>query len=397
MNLKSSALKQILHSEYQKVFEETWPLQVGGVLIGLLSIITFTLDRPWGVVGGIRAWGDWFFYTIGFYESAPASILTSSSSLLTLGLLWGALAAALLSKQVAIRIPPTLELIKGGVGGVLLGIGATLAGGCNVGGFYSAVGALSLSGIAMLVGLLLGAYVGLKYLYWELAHLTQSNRAGRTLFGSNGVDGRSRLQPALGLGLLLGGYLVKEVYSLNGYVVLGGLLLCGIAFGFVLHRSRFCFARCFREPFMTGDPAATQAVILSLMICVAGFAVIKWSGLRSEWASTPAAFGLGGFAGGLIFGFGMLLAGGCGSGSVWRAAEGQVKLILALVFYALSSSLMKTLLRSNQSWHDLMGHRFFLPDVMGYPLSVAALFTILMAWYLVVVWNEKTEKFVIPV
>ncbi len=396
MNLKHGPLKDILRLEYKRVFEDNWSLWVGGVLIGLLSIITFTLARPWGVVGGIRNWGDWFFYCIGLYESRPAPLLSSSSSVLTLGLLWGALAAALLAKQFAIRVPPALELIKGAVGGVLLGIGATLSGGCNVGGFYSAIGALSMSGFTMMAGLLMGAYAGLKYLYWELENLPQGSSFSQVSSGSKGYS-RQSFQPILGLGLLICGYLAKEIYSLNGYIIPGGLLLCGMAFGFILHRSRFCFARCFREPFMTGDPAATQAVIISLLICVLGFAVIKWTGLRSEWASTPAAFGFGGLAGGFIFGFGMLIAGGCGSGSVWRAAEGQVKLIMVLLFYAMSASLMKTLLRSTQGLQDLIGDQVFLPRLLGYPFSVACIFGVLLAWYLAVTWNEETEKFVIQV
>ena len=47
--------------------------------------------------------------------------------------------------------------------------------------------------------------------------------------------------------------------------------------------------------------------------------------------------------GGVIFGIGMLLAGGCGSGSVWRAGEGQFKLILAVITFSMSNSLFKKL------------------------------------------------------
>src|SRR4030095_11263562 len=75
-----------------------------------------------------------------------------SGSILNLGLLMGALAAALLGREFAIRVPPLGELLKGGVGGLLMGLGANLAFGCNIGGFFSAVGALSLSGVAVMVG-----------------------------------------------------------------------------------------------------------------------------------------------------------------------------------------------------------------------------------------------------
>jgi uncharacterized membrane protein YedE/YeeE len=81
---------------------------------------------------------------------------------------------------------------------------------------------------------------------------------------------------------------------------------------------------------------------IGLLISVTGFAVIKWTGFRSESAFVSGNFGLGGLVGGFILGFGMLLTGRCGSGSIWRAAEGQVKLMLALVAYATAASWFKS-------------------------------------------------------
>lgn len=395
MSEKQSAAVKIIRREYEKIFITNWSLLTGGVLIGLMSIITFAWSRPWGVAGGIRNWGDWFFYWAGLYEKAPVSAFFSSKSLLAIGLLWGALAAALIAKQFSFRLPPLLELIKGIAGGIFLGVGAALAGGCNVGGFYSSISAFSLSGFAMLVGLMSGAWVGLKYLYWELEHLPSGGSGINFSFNEN--SGLLNWQPYIGFALLLGAYLLKEYYSIQGYIIPGGLLLCGIVFGFIMHRSRFCFARCFREPFMTGDSSATKAVIISLLIGVSGFAVIKWAGFRSEYAMTASSFGLGGVVGGFIFGFGMLMTGGCGSGTIWRVAEGQVKLMVALVFFALSTSLAKTWIKASPGLKTFVGSKVFLPDYFGYPMTMFAVFMIMAAWYLAVVWNEESEYFVIQI
>jgi uncharacterized membrane protein YedE/YeeE len=395
MNFKQSDAMTILRKEYHNIFVENWSVQFGGILIALMSIITFTWARPWGVVGGIRSFGDWFFYWIGIYEVQPPPVLTSSSSVLTIGLLWGAMVAALLANQFAIRVPPRLELVKGTIGGAFLGIGAALAGGCTVGGFYSSIGALSLSGLTMLAGLLLGAYLGLKYLYWEMEHLPAASVSSTKVSSSiPGSDRKSR-QPILGLGLILMAIWAKAIYSLNGYIVISGLFLCGIAFGFILHRSRFCFASCFRDPFMTGDTTTTRAVVFSLMISTVGLTIIKWIGLRGELAFVSSSFGLGGLAGGVIFGFGMLLTGGCGSGTIWRVAEGQVKLMLALATFALSNSLAKTIIRSTESIRALVGWKMFLPDLIGYPLSVLYICLVMVLWYLVATWNEEGDYFVI--
>jgi hypothetical protein len=40
------------------------------------------------------------------------------------------------------------------------------------------------------------------------------------------------------------------------------IVIAGFAIGFIMHRSRLCFARAFREPFMTAEGDMTKAVIL---------------------------------------------------------------------------------------------------------------------------------------
>ena len=75
-----------------------------------------------------------------------------SGSVLNIGLLLGGLVAALLSREFAVRPAPGAELLKGALGGLFMGAGAMLSFGCNIGGFFSALAALSASGLAMMVG-----------------------------------------------------------------------------------------------------------------------------------------------------------------------------------------------------------------------------------------------------
>jgi uncharacterized membrane protein YedE/YeeE len=391
----SSVLIGILSRGYQKIFYENWPIWLGGLLIGIMSVITFAWARPWGVAGGLRNWGDWFFNLIGVYQDEPLSPLISTSSILTLGLLWGALGSALLSKQFSIRFAPPLELVKGVVGGTLMGIGAAMAGGCNVGGFYTAVSALSFSGIAMMLGLIMGAYLGLRYLYWELEHLPSGSVGGHSAEKKQRRFSWLNAEPYLGAVVLVVAVVYAWQYSLEAYTQVGGLLLCGIAFGIIIQRTRFCFVRGFRDPFMTGEGAVSRAIAISIIISILGFAALKWTGLRGEGVYVPRAFWFGGLVGGIIFGFGMVVAGGCGSGSVWRAGEGHVKLMLAVVCFALSTSLVKTWIQSSKTLTALMGHRVFLPDYLSYKGTLIVLILIMLVYYLAVTWNEETEKFVV--
>jgi len=54
-----------------------------------------------------------------------------------------------------------------------MGAGAVLAAGCNVGGFYTAAAMLDFGGVAMMAGLIIGAWIGLRYLLWEMEHVAQ--------------------------------------------------------------------------------------------------------------------------------------------------------------------------------------------------------------------------------
>ncbi|MBC8392120.1 MAG: YeeE/YedE family protein [Deltaproteobacteria bacterium] len=392
---EESVLYGILRRGYQTVFFENWPIMLGGILIGILSIITFAWARPWGVAGGLRNWGDWFFNIIGVYDKGVLSPLISTNSILTLGLLWGAFGSALMSRQFSIRNAPPLELIKGIVGGLLMGVGAAMAGGCNVGGFYTAVSALSLGGLAMMVGLLIGAYIGLRYLYWELEHFPSGFAGGDTQKAKDkGFDWLS-VEPYIGAVVFLGAIIAAWAYTSQAYTRVGGLLLCGVGFGVIIQRTRFCFVRAFRDPFMTGEGDMAKAVSVSIIIGVLGFAALKWTGARAEAVYVTQTFWLGSLVGGFVFGFGMLLSGGCGSGSVWRAGEGQIKLILTVICFSLSTSLFKTLINASPGLKSLIGHRVFLPDYITYKWSLLLILFIFGAYYLAAVWNEETDKFVV--
>lgn len=392
---QNSVMVEIFKNGYQTIFDRNWPMWLGGLLIGITSVITFAWARPWGVAGGLRNWGDWIFSMVGIYSYRPLSPLISTNSILTLGLLWGAFGSALLSRQFAVRMAPPMELFKGAGGGTFMGIGAAMAGGCNVGGFYSAASALSASGLAMMLGLIGGAYIGLKYLYWELEHLPSGAAGGGgSLKEEKGFDWL-KIEPYLGSVVIIAAVICASIYNREAYTRVGGLLLCGIAFGIIIQRTRFCFVRGFREPFMTGESDVPKAMAISVIISVLGFAVLKWTGLRSANVYVPQAFWFGGLVGGLIFGFGMVIAGGCGSGSVWRAGEGHVKLMVAVVFFALSTSLFKAWINSSKMLKSLMGHRIFLPDFLTYKWSLILVIAIMFAFYVISAWNEETEKFVV--
>ena len=378
--------------QYRMLFARPWAVWGAALLAATINVFLFAFDRPWTASDGVRNWGDWVLTGLGVVRR-PDLIAPwlYSGSLINLGVVLGGLVAALLSREFAIRVPPAGEMVKGAIGGTLLGVGAMLAFGCNIGGFFSATSALSLAGLGMMVGLFAGAWLGLRYLLWELEHRPGwSTGKSRVLAGAR-REGPSR-QPLVGAVVLLALLAAPFVYGRWGYVPQGLFLLFGVAFGIVFQRSRFCLVRAFREPFMTGDGEHTRAGALAIAVSMLGFAILKFADLKDkgEWVFPSA--GVGALLGGLIFGVGMTLAGGCGAGSIWRAGEGQVKLWIAVACFALSASLARLVLTQTGVLTKL-GVAVFLPAALGWGGAVILVIAVMAAWAAFATWNESTGRF----
>lgn len=379
-----------LSGQYAAVFGRPWPVWAAGVLVATINVFLFAFDRPWTASDGLRNWGDWVLTGLGLaHRPDLVAPWLYSGSLLNLGVLLGALASALLSREFAIRVPPPGELVKGTGGGVLMGVGAMLAFGCNIGGFFSAVSALSLSGFGMMLGLGLGAFLGLRYLLWEMERRPRWSSGAARVWGLPPASAPSR-QPLLGTLVALALLALPFVYARAGFHTQGVFLLFGVVFGVVFQRSRFCLVRAFREPFMTGDAEHTRAAALAVAVSTLGFAILKFGDLkdRGDWVFPGA--GIGALAGGTLFGIGMTLAGGCGAGSIWRAGEGQVKLWTALVGFALGASLARlAIVRAGVL--QKLGWAVFLPSVLGWGGAVVLTLAVLAGWALLATWNEDAR------
>ncbi len=111
---------------------------------------------------------------------------------------------------------------------------------------------------------------------------------------------------------------------------LGAYWFIGVGFGLILQRSRLCFAGGFRDLIMSGDGRILRAILAGMAVATLGFALLmaRFVPDPSFGQLPPGAHiqtaGLATLAGGLIFGVGMVLAGGCVSGTLWRMGEGYL-------------------------------------------------------------------------
>ena len=396
-------------ADYQRVFVEPWSPYVGAILMVFAILALMISGLFWGVFGGLKLWGDWFNSAVGLGEALKIkaeldSPLMQRMSLMNITLLFGAFAAALMSRQFGINRAPKLEYLWGALGGILMGIGATLAGGCTTGGFFTPVLHSSPAGWMMALGLMAGAVTGLKLLLWTLDNIGWGMQAP-----ASGASSSRERYPLFGILIaavivawtLLWAYAADEKLANRAIIV-----IAGFAMGFILHRSRLCFARGFREPFMTAEGDMTKALILALAIAIPLASLLFQKKVIDPYVAIPPTFWVGSLLGGVIFGVGMIFAGGCASGAMWRAAEGNLKLCVAVVFFAWGGSTFSGLLRR---W-DVMtvdvnldgleftkvGIQAYLPDMLGgWEWTYLAGFAILLLWYLLVRYNESTEQFTV--
>jgi len=151
---------------------------------GLLAVLNFLVlivaGHPWSITWAFTLWGakaamalGWDpttapFWDGGFQRQALAGgVLQDVTSVMDLGIMLGALAAAGLTGRFAPRLNvPLRSLAAAVIGGVAMGYGARIAYGCNIGAFFSGVASTSLHGWLWIVAALAGSWVGIRLRPW---------------------------------------------------------------------------------------------------------------------------------------------------------------------------------------------------------------------------------------
>lgn len=151
-------------------------LFIASLVIALLCWAVFLLSgHPWGVTFGYTLWGAKLAQAVGvpisefaFWQWAGPeqalrySVLANASSVMNIGMIIGA--AALACWQNALRkqsFPPASQIWAAIIGGLIMGIGARLSFGCNIGAFLAGTASGSLHGWLWFVMALGGSWVGI--------------------------------------------------------------------------------------------------------------------------------------------------------------------------------------------------------------------------------------------
>lgn len=165
------------HQGWKRFLKGPWPLIWGGIILTLLNFATLALaGRPWGVTSALAVWAAKGATLVGIdvtawdYWQQPgnAKALANSlwfdiTSMMNFGIMLGALLAAGLAGKFAPSLNiPKRSILAAVIGGIMLGYGARLAYGCNIGAYFSGIASGSLHGWLWLIFAFIGNGIGVK-------------------------------------------------------------------------------------------------------------------------------------------------------------------------------------------------------------------------------------------
>ncbi|NTW66943.1 MAG: YeeE/YedE family protein, partial [Nitrospirae bacterium] len=128
----------------------------------------------------------------------------------------------------------------------------------------------------------------------------------------------------------------------SSIISFGTAILAGLALGYILQRGRFCLNSAFRDIIFMKDLTLFRSYLFALVVAIIGSNLLEDMGLLQvinpdtgnleavallRQSFVPVANIFGGF----LFGLGIVLAGGCASGIVYRIGEGQLSALIAIL------------------------------------------------------------------
>lgn len=160
-------------------------------------------------------------------------------------------------------------------------------------------------------------------------------------------------------------------------LIVASSLVIGLTAGFVMHRADFCVTACFRDIFLFRDFFLVRQLLLLIVASMALFEAGRLSGAIGQQPfpllGPPT---LGNLIGGFVFGVGMVLAGGCVCGSLYKLGAGSAASLVAVLGMLAGSALYAEI---HPQWSgfakslQLIDGAITLPQWLGLPPTLLLL------------------------
>lgn len=159
---------------WRRIIRGSWPLWTAAVVLAVLNAATLIVrGQPWGITSAFALWGskaamavgidvtEWAYWSGANSQALKRSVLADSTSVMNFGIILGAMLASCAGGFYALRKIPLRKAAAALIGGILMGYGARLAFGCNVGAYFGGIASFSFHGWVWAVIALLGSYTAL--------------------------------------------------------------------------------------------------------------------------------------------------------------------------------------------------------------------------------------------
>ncbi|MBB3022862.1 selenium metabolism membrane protein YedE/FdhT [Helcobacillus massiliensis] len=334
--MTSSPPPRASHRSYDSVLRARVGLPPGPVFaaLGALSAAYFAITGTvWAVTGEFTRLGghavellgadpgSWTYYQeVTALEGGP---LDRTDGWIVIAMLAGSLLAALWADDFRVRTPPLRRRFPQALaGGIVAGFGARLAFGCNLAAMFTGIPQFSLHAWLFTLTTAIGTWLGVQLIrqrWWRgptrpvpasaRQHLTaEQNRRRRVRH----LSAFTVIVAALAAACLL--------YLLTERPLLAVAVVFGTVFGALIQRGQICFTAAFRDLWVTRKTKLSDALVIGLATAViTTFVVLLVTGM--DPLTKPAGWGT--VIGGTLFGLGIVMAGACETGMMYRAMEGQ--------------------------------------------------------------------------
>lgn len=200
------------------------------------------------------------------------------------------------------------------------------------------------------------------------------------------------------------GVLVVYGYFLSNNIQYSNFWIIGILMGVIMQRSRFCFAASFRDPIMVGSTSLLKAVIIGLIIATIGFSVVQYvriNGMNEySLSQIPGQLYPAGphtMLGAILFGIGMVIAGGCATGTMIRIGEGYMMQIVVMIGFIIGAT---TAASHFEFWDRLFiskSSTIYIPNYIGFfPSVILQIFFLLVLYWFAHWYGKRNSIMTIP-